>query len=215
MAYRARHWACALDVLQLAAMAASARVAAAAAAGQKSGGLLPASSAGRTDTVEVTAASWLSWCQQLMEKHRACVAYSEGTCLITAPPDSQGTTVLSFSLSNTAYFCIWPKLCLSPRHPCDALLPLSDPPPYATQRRLRHSHTGSCGAYWCDMSGRSGRLARGLAADAMPLGTCTSCSTQWVGWLLIWWRNWGDLVRRPPWPPCPCFDSSPAMLPPL
>ena len=80
VAYRARHWACALDVLQLPATAASARVAAAAAAGQESGGLLPASPAGQTDTVEVTAASWYSWCQQLMEKHRDCVAYSEGTC---------------------------------------------------------------------------------------------------------------------------------------
>ena len=182
MAYRARHWACALDVLQLAAMAASARVAAAAAAGQKSGGLLPASSAGRTDTVEVTAASWLSWCQQLMEKHRACVAYSEGTCLITAPPDSQGTTVLSFSLSNTAYFCIWPKLCLSPRHPCDALLPLSDPPPYATQRRLRHSHTGSCGAYWCDMSGPSGRFSPRIGSRCHASGDVYQLFHS-VGWL--------------------------------
>ena len=76
-AYRARSWACALDVLQLAATAASAREVTAA-AGRESGGLLPASSAGQTDTVEVAAASWYSWSQQLMEKHRACVAYTEG-----------------------------------------------------------------------------------------------------------------------------------------
>ena len=79
VAYRVRHWACALDALQLAAAAASFRVAAAA-AGQESGGLLLASSAVQTDADEVRAASWSDWCQQLLEKHRACVAYSEGTC---------------------------------------------------------------------------------------------------------------------------------------
>ena len=105
MAYRARHWACALDILELAAMAASAgdaakaaasagEAAAAAAAAQKSGGLPEAaasaatavgwesgglpSSAGPNDEGGLAAASWSHWYEKLMAKHVDLVCYTKG-----------------------------------------------------------------------------------------------------------------------------------------
>ena len=69
VAYRARYWACALDILELTATA-SAREAAAAAG--KSGGLPLA------DHHEGAAASWCDWSQQLMTTHKDCFAYSDG-----------------------------------------------------------------------------------------------------------------------------------------
>ena len=86
VAYRARHWACALDILELAAMAASAgeaaatAVSAAAAAAAEStarefGGLL----ASHADDGGTAAASWSEWSQQLLAQHKECVSYTQGT----------------------------------------------------------------------------------------------------------------------------------------
>ena len=88
VAYRARHWACALDILELAAMAASARAAAASAAAASSGEVTTSAtareSAGgmplaeRLDDDGGAATSWFKWSRQLMKKHKECVSFTQG-----------------------------------------------------------------------------------------------------------------------------------------
>ena len=93
MAYRARHWACALDILELAAKAASAAEegAAAAAAGRESGGLLGAAAVQVDDGG--AAASWSDWSHQLMAQLKEIVTYTNGTyrehMLVLAAPSCQ------------------------------------------------------------------------------------------------------------------------------
>ena len=89
VAYRARHWACALDILELTALAASSgEPAAAAAASKESGGQPEPAAAGREsgglpDTAGTyydggAAASWSDWSQRLMAQHKECVSYTQG-----------------------------------------------------------------------------------------------------------------------------------------
>ena len=97
MAYRARHWACALDILELAATAASAGESAAAAAAARKSGELPEaaasaaaavgresgglpSSSGPNDEGGLAAASWSDWSHKLMAKHEEFITFTHGTC---------------------------------------------------------------------------------------------------------------------------------------
>ena len=73
MAYRARHWACALDILELAAMTASAGEAAAAEA-REARGMPLADRQGDGGA----AASWCDWSHKLMTQHKECVSYTKG-----------------------------------------------------------------------------------------------------------------------------------------
>ena len=79
-AYRARHWACALDILELAATASAREAAATVAASRESGGMPLAECHDDDDDDDGGAeASWSDWSQQLMRKHKECVSYSQGT----------------------------------------------------------------------------------------------------------------------------------------
>ena len=152
VAYRARHWACGVDILQLAAMAAAAAREAAAAAKSalsESGVSPPLGTAARLIADGRAASSWSDWSAQLMTNTDR-VLYTSGT-------HEYHFAALPFlkALQN------WIKMIniMYPFHTIQVMPPLTTHhhPYTGTQRRLQHSHTDSCGAWWCATSGRSGR----------------------------------------------------------
>ena len=80
VAYRARHWACGIDILQLAGMAAAAarEAAAAAKSALSESGVSPLGTAARLIANGRAASSWSDWSAQLMTNADG-VLYTKGT----------------------------------------------------------------------------------------------------------------------------------------